>query len=439
MLRRISEFLVLISLLVLWGFPALAVASSELVFPDYQQRSQIIHAYELQVQQSPDSYLLLRLLAEQYLRRFREGMDQLDLRRAEQAARQSLAIQPNQNRVSTLILASTLLSQHRFQKALQVVKAAEASASNQTDLVALEASIQMELGDYEAVQDSLQTLSQQTLSQQTLTEDFGHSGHAAITARYLELTGHLDEARQLLDKALAEVDQFYTTPAEVAAWFHLRAGDLAFKAGDLELAEQRYHEALERFPQARGALTGLAGLYGGQHRWSEALDIANQVTQQPSVKILGYKAEAQRALGDQTGAAATEVLMASVADQSFNGTANRALAAYYVDHGIHLPEALKIAQGEVSLRDDVYTEDALAWAAATNGQWQLAQQAATKAARYGTEDALLYFHRGMIALHCDNPDEALQWLRQAIRLNPQFHPHYADVARQVLADLDVGA
>ena len=79
--------------------------TSDLVFPDYLERDRIINNYEQQVRQSPDSFLLLRLLADQYLKRFRERADVEYLLRGEQAARRSLAIQPRQNGVSSLLLA----------------------------------------------------------------------------------------------------------------------------------------------------------------------------------------------------------------------------------------------------------------------------------------------------------------------------------------------
>lgn len=451
---RIIRLLILVSLVVLFELPsaltptltlgsgqklnvALALTTpeketqSELVFPDYQQRSRIISAYEAQVRQYPDSFLQLRLLAAQYLRRFREAMDVEDLLRAEQAAQRSLAIQPTQNGVASMILASALLSQHRFQEALQVVTSTQPSASDDTNFAALRASIQMELGEYAAAQQTLQTFPQ----------DGENSSQAAIMARYLELTGHLGEAQRLLDSALQEVDAFYTTPAETRAWFHVRAGDLAFMAGDLTRAEGFYREALDLFPQAMGAFTGLARLYAVQHRWRETLEIANQgIERVPLIETLGYKADAQRALGNLEGATETEALIDVVAHLSkVNGIYDRALAIYYIEHEIHLPEALEIAQREVTVRDDIYAEDTLAWAAAANGQWQIAQQAAQRAARYGTEDALLYFHQGMIALNCGNRQDAAHWLSQAIHLNPQFHPRYAATARQTLAELQSAA
>ncbi|MEH2462034.1 hypothetical protein [Nostoc sp.] len=68
----------------------LPIQQSDLVFPDYLQRSHLISVYEEKVAESPNSSIFLRLLADQYLRRFREMEDVL---RAEQAARRSLALQ----------------------------------------------------------------------------------------------------------------------------------------------------------------------------------------------------------------------------------------------------------------------------------------------------------------------------------------------------------
>lgn len=397
------------------------------VFPDYLQRSQIISTYEQEVHKSPDSFLLLRLLAAEYLKRFREVGDVEDLLRAEQATRRSLAIQPHHNIGASIVLSSTLLSQHQFWEALQVVTGVQEMVPDNPNIASLMASIQMELGDYEAAHQLLQSL----------TTESTNSGHNAVAARYLELTGNLAAARQLLDQTMQQTDAFYTISAETRAWFHVRAGDLAFVAGDCDLSEQRYREALELFPMDVPAFTGLTRLYATQHRWQDALEAANQgIELVPLVETLGYKADAQRALGDSEGSSATEELIGVVAHLSkVKGIYDRALAVYYTEHGIHLPEALEIAQREVAVRDDIYAEDTLAWAAAANGRWQEAQQAMQRATRYGTEDALLQFHAGMIALHCGNSEEAIARLTQAVSLNSQFHHKYADEARQVLAKL----
>ncbi|MBN3905524.1 MAG: hypothetical protein HWQ35_02740 [Nostoc sp. NMS1] len=397
---------------------------SDLVFPDYLQRSHIISVYEQKVAQSPDSSIFLRLLADQYLRRFREIGDIDDVLRAEQATRRSLALQPRHNDVSSMLLASALLSQHQFREALDVLNN---SSLDNPNIVSLLASIQMELGDYETTHQLLQNLAQEE----------SNSGHNAVLARYLELTGNLASARKLLDEAMQEMDSFYTTSAETRAWFHVRTGDLAFAVGDFALSEQRYREAFDLFPRHIAAFTGLARLYAAQHRWQDVLNIANQgIELMPLVETLGYKADAQIALGDHEGATETEDLIGVVAYLSkVKGIYDRAMAVYYTEHGIHLPEALQIARSEVAVRDDVYAEDTLAWAAAANGQWEEAQKAAQRATRFGTEDALLQFHAGMIAFHLGKRGEAIKRLTQAVSLNPQFHHKYADQARQVLANL----
>lgn len=425
--RLVGTYTSAVQLLTVNSRQILPVQQSDLVFPDYLQRSHIISVYEEKVALSPNSSIFLRLLADQYLRRFREVADVEDVLRAEQAARRSLALQPRHNQVSSMLLASALLSQHQFREALNVLNNTQNPSLDHPNIVSLRASIQMELGDYEATHQLLQNLA----------EEESNSGHNAVLARYLELTGNLASARQLLDEAMQQMDSFYTTSAETRAWFHVRTGDLAFAAGDFAKAEQRYREALDLFPRHIAAFTGLARLYAAQHRWQDALNTANQgIELMPLVETLGYKADAQLALGDQKGAAETEDLIGVVAYLSkVKGIYDRALAVYYTEHGIHLTEALQIAHSEVAVRDDVYAEDTLAWAAAANGQWLEAQRAAQRATRFGTEDALLQFHAGMIAFHLGKRSEAIKRLTQAVRLNPQFHHKYADEARQVLANL----
>ena len=407
------------------------------VFPDYEQRDAIIHSYEADVREHPDSFFSLRLLSAQYLRRFREKADLEDLRRVEETARRSIELQPQKNTSSELLLASALLSQHRFQEASQVITQAQKSNPDNSRVAALNASIQMELGNYEVAQTLLKLRSDDESIDKIQDEN---SGQGAVLARYLELTGQLDSARSRLDLAMQDEDRYYTNSAETRAWFHVRSGDLAFATGDFPVAEKRYQEARKLFPADVAALTGLARLYASQHRWKSVLEVANQgINRIPLVETLGYKADAQRALGNPIGAADTEALIDVVAHLSqVKGIYDRALAIYYVEHQIHLPEALTIARQEVQLRDDIYAEDTLAWAAAANGQWQEAETAALKSARYGTEDALLNYHQGVIAQHAGHREVAVMHLQHALHRNAKFHSSYADDARQRLADLKAG-
>jgi Flp pilus assembly protein TadD len=194
---------------------------------------------------------------------------------------------------------------------------------------------------------------------------------------------------------------------------------------------------LDLYPKDLEALTGLARLYAAQHRWLEVLQVTTLASELvPYVELLGYKADAERALDLPDQAAQTEDLIGVVAQLGkAKGIYDRALVTYYVEHGIHLKDALLIARKELATRDDLYTEDTLAWALVANGRWPEAQKAIDKALQYGTEDPLLHFHAGLIALQSGDREAARQHLAQALQLNPQFHAQYANQARQTLADL----
>jgi Flp pilus assembly protein TadD len=416
--------------ILLWDVPVYAgsLANPAPVYPDYQDRNQIVASYEGIVAQHP-SFLSFRLLGSQYLKRFRELRDPDDLLRAETTARQSLMIQPqpasNQGAAKAL-LASTLVAQHRFQEALQTAQEVERLDPNQPTAHLQLASILMEIGDYSGAETHLRQAGQ-TMSLKA----------EVIQARYLELTGHLAEARQTLELGMEQIDQRYTNSAELRSWFHLRGGDLAFLAGDLSQAETRYREALEIYPKQAPALTGLARLYAAQHRWTEALEVATQGSDLwPGIDTLSYKAATEQALGDEAAAKATANLIEVIAHLSqAKGIYDRALALHYIEAGIHLPEALDIAHQEVASRDDIYAEDTLAWAAAANQSWEEAETAIHKALRYGTEDPMLHFHAGIIAFCQTDTEAARQHLTQALQMNPSFHYRYADQARDLLTQL----
>jgi hypothetical protein len=57
------------------------------------------------------------------------------------------------------------------------------------------------------------------------------------------------------------------------------------------------------------------------------------------------------------------------------------------------------------------------------------------ALRLGTKDAMLLFHAGMISAKCGHTAQAVEQLDAAIRINPHFHPRYADRASQQLIAL----
>lgn len=397
------------------------------VLPDYRYRDKTIAFYEERVRSDRADQISMRALAGEYLKRFRERGDVGDLQRAEAAARRALQLQPNNAALSRALLVSALSAQHRFHEARPLADQNYRDAPRDPATVAMTATLAMELGDYDAAARDLAWV----------THDRADASLDTAQARYDELTGKLGAARDLVARASTLADAVMDNPAEYRAWYHFRAGELAFAAGDPAAAEREEHAALAIFPGYNKAYNVLARLYGATHRWQAALDAATRGSDAvPLPDTLGYKADAQRALGDGAGAAQTEATIGAI-ERIGNAlhVSDRLLAVYYCEHDEKLPDALAIAQRELAVRDDLYVEDTLAWAAYKNGRWETARRAIAKALRFDTEDAKLQYHAGMIALHFGERDEAKRRLTRALMLNAQFHPAYADDARAQLAKL----
>ena len=86
-------------------------------------------------------------------------------------------------------------------------------------------------------------------------------------------------------------------------------------------------------------------------------------------------------------------------------------------------------------RPSVRTADILAWTLFQAGDDQNAEAAARQALRLGTQDATMFFHRGMIEARLGQAAAAIADLQQALHINPYFSLLWAPVARQTLASL----
>jgi tetratricopeptide (TPR) repeat protein len=397
------------------------------VTPDYLQRGRFVNFYERAVRRSPGDQILSRMLASQYLMRYREQGDVGDLRRARVAAQRSLAIQPRGNFGAESALASVALALHRFRDAQRYDMDLARMQPWSSGAAATLASTDMELGDYAS---AASLLARQPSPYPDATWE-------STVARYDELTGHLHAARAHIARGMSLVDSVFDNPAEARAWYHFRAGELAFEAGDAAGAERDLRDALAIFPSDAKAYNALARLYCAEHRWRDALDAAEHGADLiPLPETLGYKADAQRALGDREGARETDDLIEAVERiGNANGINDRAIAIYESEHGDRLDDAVRIARRDLAARDDIFAEDTLAWALAMDGRWSEAHPHAERAVVFGIEDSRVQYHAGMIALHTAHLAEARDRLARALSVNPHFHAVYADAARRQLGSL----
>jgi len=114
---------------------------------------------------------------------------------------------------------------------------------------------------------------------------------------------------------------------------------------------------------------------------------------------------------------------------------NRQLALFYADHNIKSDEAYNLAAREYETRKDIYGADAVAWTALKANKLAEARAASKDALRLGTNDARLFYHAAMIAKASGDNAQAVSYLQNALKMNPQFDPLQAEKARAALQEL----
>lgn len=370
-------------------------------------------------------------LAGAFLMRARETGDPADARRAEQAARRSLAIRSRNNASARDQLALSLFSQHQFGKAQQVAAQtwAQYPDDDQAWLSYSEASL--ERGDYDAVQRAFQ-------SRVTRGQDLSlpNPSVQALQARFLEINGQPDASLKLLQKAQAEADGNLDMSRPTVAWFHMRVGDVLAHVGRADEAQSAYEGALEIFPQDYKSMTGLARLAAGRQDWRATIDWGQKAAEaMPNPEALALVGDAQAASGDAQEAQRQYQMVDAFSDPSQGILYDRQRALFCADHGRNLDEALARARADLSVRHDIYAYDTLAWACYKKGLLDKADAAMKQALSRSTQDALLFYHAGMIAQARNDKARAKALLTRALAVNPYFHPFGPAEARKALAEL----
>jgi len=392
---------------------------------DFLQRDRIVAFYEREAARDAGDQIVRRTLAAQYLLRFRERGDLDDVARAQAVSLRSLQLQRAGNDAADMTMASALLAYHRFREALHYERDALAAVPSNDGARVQIASLQMELGRYDVAAHVLA----QSVS------PLPDPGRMAVRARYDELTGRLLLARNLIAEASTIVDRQYAAPAYTRSWYHFRAAQLAFESGDAAAVRSELNESLRLYPENAAALMLRAQWLRGQGRWQESLVAATQSAQlYPLPQTLGYEADAQRALGDAPAAARTDALIeAERRLYNVHGVNDRLLAMYDAQRHLHLAQALQMARADLLKRgDEIYADDTMAWVLASMHRWTAARTYALRATRLGTQDPMLQYHAGVIAMETGHRVEARRRLEAAVRANPAFDPFYAPDARRRL-------
>jgi len=344
-------------------------------------REQDIGFFERRVHEDPSGAIDLVRLGGLYLERFRSEGNDADLVAAETAARRSLANRAERNPGALQLLTAALLGQHRF---VEAKANAERLLTLDPDDPVARASlgeVQLELGEYPAADSSFGRLTPQRY----------HLALAPRYARWLELRGHVGEARRLLEWARAETER-HSPAAEQLAWFDLRLGELALRFGALGEARRRLDQGLARAPDqwrllaARARLALATGDLGGAIALGDS-----SLTRHLDPATLALVGDAWRTRGDS--AQAEQYYRAlEAATQAPRGGFHRVWYLALLDHDRRIPDVLAAVRRDLETRRDVYGYDLVAWALFKSQRIPEARAAMRSALAWGTEDPLLHDH-----------------------------------------------
>jgi tetratricopeptide (TPR) repeat protein len=397
----------------------------------------VIHFFQWKVSQDPDDSFNYDKLGVAYIQKARETGDITYYDLAGKALEKSLALESTHPEAgpATKHLATVYFAEHRFSDALALAQ--KALALNPADHTpdALIGDARSEMGEYENAWAAYSQLADpqapqsETSGLQYLLET-RESNRAFLTGDTKAAIAHMQRAVELSLEA--------SMPKENIAWSQFTLGEDYFLAGDLARAKNAYENSLKTYPNYHRGFAGLAKVAAAEGRFSDAIDSYKRaIAVIPLPAYVAALGDVYAKSGNEEEAKKQYALVEYIGRlNAFNQTVyNRELAVFYADHDIHLRESLELARKEFEIRHDIYTWDALAWTLYKNGRLQEAKTAMKEALKLGTNDALLYFHAGMIEEKLDKQEAAREYLQRAMALNPQFHVLYAGAAQATLQKL----
>ncbi len=369
-----------------------------------------VAAAEQHVEAAPSPEALLELTTA-FMRKARETGDPSYYARAGAAVDRVLAVDPD-HYGALRARAWVLLGQHAFVRALRAARRARRLQPNDWWSYGNLADACMELGYYHGA-------ARATARMMALRPGLpAYTRVAALRAVSDDRAG----AIAALELALAAADP---ADPEQRAWVLTYVGHEHWALGDIGRAAACYEAALATFPDYHLALHGLARARAAEGRTAEAIALYERtLARAPTPSAAGALGDLFVRVGNPERARASydfAVYMGRVANVR-GQTLGRELALFLADHDRDLDEALVLVRAEAAVRDDVYTNDALAWVAFKRGDLPAAKRATARALRLGTQDAAFHRHAAAIAAALGRERTAARHARLADALEPRAIP-----------------
>jgi len=383
----------------------------------------VIAQAQAKLKTQPNDWQAVDLLAGTYLQKVREAGDPSYYPKVETLLNRALAHDASDAEATTL-MGTLALARHQFVAALDWGRKAHALDPASSRALGIMGDAQIELGRYPEALRSVQQMVD-------LRPDL--SSYARVSyAR--ELFGDVPGAIEAMQKA---VEAGGPVP-ENSAYTRVLLGNLYLNAGRPQQADREYRRALFEYPGYPYGLAGIARVEAATGRYPDAVGHYRQaVDTYPLPDFVIALGDVYAATGDQRRASETYDLAA--AEQQLyraNGVdLDAELALFDADHHRDLSAALLAARAAMADRPSVRTADILAWTLFQTGDDRDAEAASRQALRLGTQDATMFFHRGMIEARLGQTAAAIGDLHQALYINPYFSLLWAPVARNTLISL----
>jgi tetratricopeptide (TPR) repeat protein len=358
----------------------------------------------------PDDHALKSLFE-----RAKRTQDHRDYARAEAALRD--ALKRNAKHVPGMILLATChLDRHRFIEAVELAGSALAAQPDARDALAVRGDAYLQLGELDRAREDYQKL-------------FAAQPDLLAHARMAGLLLAEGDAPAALDawQAAVKSGERANAPAALRAWCHVRLGELRFRTGNWDAAEDAYRRAEQLAADDPDVLDHLAELHGARGEFDDAIKLSDR-----AMKSGGQRPEFMRNRGDLCAAAgkADEALtwhdkaLAAFVEAAGAGhaPAQRHLASMYCDvESVRDPaEALRWARRDVQVRRTVATLAALAWAQYHDGKPAEAAATMDRALRAKTVDTDILYRAGLIYPQTKDTTKGRLYLRRAAIINPRF-------------------
>lgn len=331
-------------------------------------------------------------------------------RNAEACAQEALALEPS-NAQAQRLSGLVLLNDHRFGEARDLARRMLARDDSDALSWGTLSDAYLELGELGASIDAAQHM----LDLKPSLPSYGRAAHLTW------LQGDVAAARRLYELAIAS-GTGYEDP-EPRAWMIVQAAWVFWHEGDHAGAQAGFDLALHSVPGYAPALEGKGraalsqGDYPAAVRWLERAHRSR-----PLVETAWWLGDAHALLGDQARA---KYFYEEVERQGKRHDP-RSLALFYAVRDREPQVALTLARAEYAQRKDVYTKDALAFAAYRSGLQAEAERLAADILASGVPDARLRYRAGLIR-------NAHDVMRDALRQHPGLDPILTG-GRDALAD-----